>query len=104
MKFLDALNVSHNAEIIRNENFENGLSRRELLSSFLTWGKNKGSNILEDVIWHNQICFCHIQLNRKENPTDLLLLLSLHECGGVFRFQYDDYLSLSVRQSSRDNL
>ena len=54
MKFLDSLNVSHNAEIIRDENFENGLSRRELLSSFFIWGKNKGSNILEDVIWHNQ--------------------------------------------------
>lgn len=54
MKFLDALGVSHDVEIISDENFEEGLSRRELLSSFFTWGKNKGSNIIEDVIWHNQ--------------------------------------------------
>ena len=54
LKFLDALKIQQNIQIISDENFESEISRRELMSSFFTWGKNKSSNILENVIWHNK--------------------------------------------------
>ena len=54
LNFLDSFGILHNITITRDENFENELSRRDLLASFFTLGKNKSSNILEDVFMHTK--------------------------------------------------
>lgn len=54
LKFLDALKVPHNIKIIHDSDFEEELSRRDLIALMFTKGKSKGSNILEDVIWHDK--------------------------------------------------
>lgn len=52
--FLDALRVAHDVKIIRDGNFEGEYSRRDMLAMIFARGKSKGSNILEDVIFHDR--------------------------------------------------
>ena len=52
--FLDALRVGHDVKIIRDGNFEGEYSRRDMLAMMFARGKRKGSNILEDVIFHDK--------------------------------------------------
>ena len=52
--FLDALRVGHDVKIIRDGNFEDEYSRRDMLAMIFARGKSKGSNILEDVIFHGR--------------------------------------------------
>ncbi|MBR0204097.1 MAG: 4Fe-4S binding protein [Synergistaceae bacterium] len=54
LKFLDALKIQHNLKIIRDENFESELSRRDLIALIFAKSRNKGSSILEDIIWHDK--------------------------------------------------
>ena len=53
-RFLDSLKVSHDVRIVRDESFESECSRRDMLAMMFARGKRKGSNVLEDVIFHDK--------------------------------------------------
>lgn len=52
--FLDALNIAHDVNIVRDSSFEDEYSRRDMLAMMFSRGKRSGSNLLEDVIFHDK--------------------------------------------------
>ena len=51
LEFLRTLEVRPKIEIEQDAAYERELSRRELMASFFAWGREKGKNLLEDVLW-----------------------------------------------------
>lgn len=70
IRFVNALGIHNDVKIIREAESQNEISRREVLSSFFAWGKNKGSNILEDVIFHDRNNFFLARKFLHDSPND----------------------------------
>ena len=76
LKFLDDVNISHSINIIHDPDFQEELSRRDLIALMFAKSKYKGSNILEDIIWHSKNNlfmarkFIHDRLNNTKAQVD----------------------------------